>query len=74
MNLSQMNLTDLKALAYDTLVQLERAQGNLKVINQEIANKLKETQMTEEEVVVAPEVTEEAPAEVAEEVVAESAE
>lgn len=74
MNLNEMSLTALKALAYDQLVQLEQVQGNLKVINQQIANKLKETQMTEEEVAVAPEVTEEAPAEVAEEVVAESAE
>ena len=71
MNLNEMNLTDLKALAYDQLVQLDQVQGNLKVINQQIANKLKETQMTDEEVVASPEVAPEAPAE---EVVAESAE
>lgn len=80
MNIDQMTLTELKALAYDTRLVLERASNNLKVINQKIANKLKETQMENEDVVVEETtetpVVEETPSEVVEsteEVVAEPA-
>lgn len=66
--LEDMTVIELKALAYDQAAQLEQAQRNLKVINQEIANKLKEKNM-DEEVVATPEVAEETP--VAEEVAAE---
>lgn len=58
MNLDQMTLTELKALAYDTRNVIERASNNLKVINQQIALKLKEKQM-EYEVVATPEVADE---------------
>lgn len=58
MDINQMTLTELKALAYDVSLTLQTAQNNLKVINQQIANKLKETTM-DEETVVTEEVTEE---------------
>lgn len=59
MNINQMTITELKALAYDTGEILKRASNNLTVINQQIANKLKEKQM-EDEVVATPEVADEA--------------
>ncbi len=34
-----MSLDELKALAYDVMVELGRVQNNLRVIEQEIANK-----------------------------------
>ncbi len=58
MDINQMTLTELKALAYDVSLTLQTAQNNLTVINQQIANKLKETTM-DEETVVTEEVTEE---------------
>ena len=41
-NLKDLSLTDLKALAYDQLANLENAQINLKAINEEI--RVKNTQ------------------------------
>ncbi len=38
-DVSTMTVEQLKALAYDFLVQIEVAQKNLQVVNQEIANK-----------------------------------
>ena len=40
MNIKEMSITELKALAYDTISQLEITQNNLRLINQEIKNKL----------------------------------
>lgn len=37
-----MTVTDLKALAYDELIKIETAQNNLRLINEQIAKKLKE--------------------------------
>lgn len=42
MNLQQMTLETLKSLAYDQLVQLEQTQQNLRLINEEIAKRVKE--------------------------------
>lgn len=39
MNIKDMSVKDLKALYYDELVKFQNAQGNLQIINQEIAKK-----------------------------------
>lgn len=36
MEISKLTLTELKALAYDQIVQLERIQANLRIINARI--------------------------------------
>ena len=36
MEISNLSITELKALAYDQLVQLERIQANLRIINARI--------------------------------------
>ena len=46
MNLNELSLKDLKALAYDLLVQGEVAQQNLKVVQQEINKRLKANEAT----------------------------
>lgn len=45
MEISRLTLTELKALAYDQIVQLERIQANLRIINARI----EELQKTEAE-------------------------
>lgn len=39
MDISQKTLTELKAIAYDLLVQIEGFQKNLAIVNSEIAKK-----------------------------------
>jgi hypothetical protein len=39
MNIEQMTVEQLKALAYDSLVLIEQSQNNLKLINQELAKR-----------------------------------
>ena len=52
MNIKEMSLEALKALAYDQLALLEQTQANLRLINQEIAEKTKaDTQNETSEVV-----------------------
>jgi hypothetical protein len=41
-NISKMSLTELKALAYDHISQLERTQKNLTIINNEIQKRMEE--------------------------------
>jgi hypothetical protein len=41
MDISQKTVTELKAIAYDLLVQIEGFQKNLAIVNAEIAKKLK---------------------------------
>lgn len=41
MNLGELSIIELKALAYDQIVQLELHQNNLKAVNQELENRLK---------------------------------
>lgn len=45
MDITQMSITELKALAYDTISQLEQAQSNLQAINREIAARRQAEQM-----------------------------
>lgn len=42
MDITHLTITELKALAYDTFVQIEQFQNNLKLINQQIVEKLKQ--------------------------------
>ena len=42
--LKDLSLTDLKALAYDLISQMEAAQSQLQTVNGEIAKRLKEQQ------------------------------
>jgi len=37
--LSDLNIVQLKALAYDEIVRLNMAQNNLRVVNQELSNR-----------------------------------
>lgn len=41
-DISKMNETELKALAYDLLSQIESTQANLRLVNSEISKKLKD--------------------------------
>jgi len=65
MDIKTLPLKELKALAYDQLVQLEQFQTNLKIINAEIAERNK-TMSEEVSTEVTEEVTAETPAESAE--------
>lgn len=42
--LSDLTVIELKSLAYDELARLEAAQSNLRILNQEIANRAQQTQ------------------------------
>lgn len=42
--LSDLTVVELKSLAYDELARLEAAQSNLRVLNQEIANRVQQAQ------------------------------
>jgi len=42
MDINNKSVVELKAIAFDTLVEIERHQKNLQVINQMIAKKLEE--------------------------------
>lgn len=47
--LSEMTLIELKALAYDVIGTLERAQQNLRIINAEIEKRMHEADEVKEE-------------------------
>jgi hypothetical protein len=42
--LSDLTVVELKSLAYDELARLEAAQSNLRILNQEIANRVQQAQ------------------------------
>jgi len=48
MDLKTMSLEKIKSLAYDQMVELERVQNNLRIINAEIAEKSKELPVKKE--------------------------
>lgn len=52
MNLDTMTITELKALAYDTLATIEVQQSNLRIINQEIGKRPTATSLPQEAVPV----------------------
>ena len=42
--LSDLTVVELKSLAYDARARLESAQSNLRILNQEIANRVQQSQ------------------------------
>lgn len=44
MDITQKTVIELKALAFDTLIQIEQSQKNLTTLNKAIAQKLQEEQ------------------------------
>ena len=46
--LSDLTIVELKSLAYDELARLESAQSNLRILNQEIANRVQQTQQAQQ--------------------------
>ena len=50
MDITTKSVVELKALAFDLLVQLENAQNNLKVVNAEIEKKVKSEKVEKEKV------------------------
>jgi len=62
MNIKEISISELKALAYDQLTLIEQAQNNLKIINQEILERQNLQQKSPEKQVV-PEPKEEEPKE-----------
>jgi len=50
MDITKMSVVELKALAFDLLVQLENVQNNLKLVNAEIEKKVKSEREEKEKV------------------------
>lgn len=46
--LSDLTIVELKSLAYDELARLEAAQSNLRILNQEIANRVQQIQQAQQ--------------------------
>jgi len=46
--LSYLTIVELKSLAYDELARLESAQSNLRILNQEIANRVQQIQQSQQ--------------------------
>jgi hypothetical protein len=53
MDITKLSVVELKALAFDLLVQLENVQNNLKVVNAEIAKRV-ESEKVDKEIVQKP--------------------
>jgi hypothetical protein len=49
MNISELNVMEIKALLYDSLVEQKRIANNIKILEEELANKTKEEESKEEE-------------------------
>jgi hypothetical protein len=52
--LSDLTVIELKSLAYDELARIEQSQSNLRVLNQEINNRVQQSQQTQQESFTAP--------------------
>ena len=53
-NVSELNINELKALAYDELVKINVANNNLRVLNQELSQRQQQGDSTASPVVVKP--------------------
>ena len=53
MDITKLSVVELKAIAFDLLVQLENVQNNLKVVNAEIAKRV-ESEKVDKEIVQKP--------------------
>ncbi len=51
MDITNLSVVELKALAFDTLVVIENSQKNLQLINQEINKKINEPKDIKEETI-----------------------
>jgi hypothetical protein len=52
--LSDLTVVELKSLAYDELARIEQAQSNIRVLNQEIGNRIQQAQQTKQGSFTAP--------------------
>lgn len=52
--LSDLTVVELKSLAYDELARVEQAQSNLRILNQEIGNRIQQAQQTQQGSFTAP--------------------
>ena len=52
--LADLNIVELKSLAYDELARIDQSQSNLRVLNQEINNRAQQSQQTQQESFTAP--------------------
>ena len=52
--LSDLTVVELKSLAYDELARVEQAQSNLRILNQEIGNRVQQSQQTQQGSFTAP--------------------
>ena len=52
--LSDLTVVELKSLAYDELARIEQSQSNLRVLTQEINNRVQQSQQTQQESFTAP--------------------
>ena len=52
--LADLNIVELKSLAYDELARIDQSQSNLRVLNQEINNRVQQSQQTQQESFTAP--------------------
>lgn len=53
-NLSQFNINELKALAYDEVVKINTTSNNLRILNQELAKRQQQGAVDAEPVVAEP--------------------
>jgi hypothetical protein len=49
MDITKLNVQELKALAYDLLIQAEQAQNDLRIVNQEIQKRANLNPTTQED-------------------------
>lgn len=63
--LSDLTVVELKSLAYDELARIEQAQSNLRILNQEIGNRIQQAQQTQQGSFTTPVSTDDSGTEVA---------
>ena len=52
--LADLNIVELKSLAYDELARIDQSQSNLRVLNQEINNRAQQSQQNQQGSFTAP--------------------
>lgn len=52
--LSDLTVVELKSLAYDELARIEQSQSNLRILNQEINNRVQQSQQAQQGSFTAP--------------------
>ena len=52
--LADLNIVQLKSIAYDEIIKLNVSQNNLRVVNQEINNRVQQAQQTQQGSFTAP--------------------